>query len=315
MDTAARLANCGGKYCMIIDFFRSRNVLKKGQSIVIDSSNAPNLNWPVSQACTQAQVAEPAYDYWCSQIAEPPRVHRKQWEFVYILQALARYGMLAPGLKGLGFGVGGEPLASVFAARGVSVLATELEPSRAAEEGWIETSQHAASKQELNSRGLCSQELFDKKVDFRFMDMNFIDDDLNDQFDFCWSACALEHLGSIKNGLDFIVNSLDTLKPGGIAVHTTELNCSSDVETIESGPTVLFRQSDFIALAQRLTADGYELMMNFNLGQQLLDNYVDVPPYTQHKHLKLMFDNWITTSFGLIIRKPLHKISIEAKPS
>ncbi len=275
----------------------------RGGNVSIDSRREPELYRPVSQACTQAQMAEPAYAYWCAQIGEEARSHRKQWEFCYILQVLARYGMLAPGLRGLGFGVGGEPLAAIFAKRGVSVLATDLEPQRALESGWVETSQHAASKAELNNRAICPPEIFERLVDFRFMDMNAIDGDLTGGFDFCWSACALEHLGSIENGLEFIANSVDCLKPGGLAVHTTEFNCSSNRDTLDHASTVLFRRKDFLGLADRLAARGCRLEFNFNLGKQPLDRHVDVPPYRQDNHLKLKIDRWTSTSFGIVVRK------------
>ncbi|PNU05159.1 hypothetical protein A8V01_04425 [Novosphingobium guangzhouense] len=257
----------------------------------------------MSQACTQAQFEDPAYAYWCEQIGEVPRTHRKQWEFCYILQVLARYGMLAPGLRGLGFGVGSEPLAALFAARGVSVLGTDLEPDRAMDEGWVDTAQHAAGKEALNQRGLCPPDVFDRLVDFRFMDMNAIDPMLDGQFDFCWSACAFEHLGSIAAGLTFVERSVDTLKPGGLAVHTTEFNCSSNRDTLDNASTVLFRKRDFVELGQRLKARGCEVLFNFELGDLPLDKHVDLPPYALDNHLKLRIEQWTTTSFGIVVRK------------
>lgn len=263
---------------------------------------APLLTHPVSQACTHSQFSEVAYAYWCAAIGEVPRTHRKQWEFCYILQALAREGMLAPGLRGLGFGVGGEPLAALFATRGIHVLATDLDPECAQEKGWVETAQHAANKASLNDRGLCEPTLFDRLVDFRFMDMNAIDRDVTG-FDFCWSACALEHLGSIEHGLRFIENSIACLRPGGIAVHTTEFNCSSDEETLDHASTVLFRKRDFLELAHRLQSQGHDIDLNFDLGDGTLDTYIDLPPYNPQNHLKLQIETWVTTSFGLIVRK------------
>lgn len=262
-----------------------------------------SLTSPVSQACTASQMNEMAYAYWCHRIAEVPRQHRKQWEFCYILQALARNGMLAPGLRGLGFGVGEEPLASIIAAHGAQVLATDLEPGRAEQEGWVQTAQHAAGKKALNIRGICDAEQFDALVDFRYMDMKEINADLIGSFDFCWSACALEHLGSIDDGLAFIERSVDCLISGGVAVHTTEFNCSSNNDTLDHASTVLFRRRDFQALAKRLHQRGHSIRFNFNLGDQLLDKHVDIAPYSEDTHLKLQIGKYTTTSFGLIIRK------------
>ncbi|MCP5397088.1 MAG: class I SAM-dependent methyltransferase [Sphingomonadaceae bacterium] len=263
----------------------------------------PTLWAPVSQGCTQGQMEEPHYSYWCDRIREVPRMHRKQWEFCFILQALKTHGMLEEGRKALGFGVGMEPLAAIFADRGVSVLATDLEPEEAMGKGWVSTDQHAQSKQALNDRNICDPARFDEMVDFRFMDMNAIDPGLSGQFDFVWSACAFEHLGSIMHGLEFVVNSVKCLKPGGVAVHTTEFNCSSDKETLDNASTVLFRQRDFLLLQRRLEAMGCEMDFNFNLGEQPLDHYIDRPPYSVDEHLKLQIMRWTVTSFGLIVKK------------
>lgn len=268
-----------------------------------DSTPEPTLWAPVSQACTQAQMEEPHYAYWCNEIRELPRMHRKQWEFCFILQALKQHNMLEEGRRALGFGVGMEPLAAVFATRGVSVLATDLEPEEALDAGWVNTAQHARSKASLNDRHICDPETFDQLVDFRNMDMNAIDRDLDGQFDFVWSACAFEHLGSIMHGLEFVINSVKCLKPGGIAVHTTEFNCSSDDDTLDNASTVLFRKRDFLLLERRLKLMGAEMEFNFNLGQQPLDLHIDTPPYSEDDHLKLQIQRWAVTSFGLIVRK------------
>lgn len=270
----------------------------------ITRTELPSLTHPVSQACTRNQFDEDIYAYWCAQIDERAWLHRKQWEFCFIAQALAVHGMLAPGRRGIGFGVGSEPLAAIFASRGAIVLGTDLEPDHAAQSGWVETNQHAFSKQAMNDRGLCPADLFETNVSFRFMNMNAIPDDLG-TFDFNWSACAFEHLGSIEKGLEFVRNAARLLAPGGVAVHTTEINCSSNDETLDNAGTVLFRRRDFESLARDLLAEGFELELNFNLGEHPADNFIDVPPYLGDAHLKMQIKQFVTTSFGLIVRRPL----------
>lgn len=264
----------------------------------------PTLANPVSQACTRNQFDEPSYAYWCAQIGERPWLHRKQWEFVYIAQALSAHGMLVPGRRGLGFGVGSEPLSAIFAARGAQVLGTDLEPDHAAQKGWVETNQHAFSKQAMNDRGLCPADVFERNASFRYMNMNEIPGNLG-QFDFNWSACAFEHLGSIANGLRFIRNAARLLAPGGVAVHTTEFNCSSNDATLDNAGTVLFRRCDFEQLARELARDGFEVELNFNLGDLPADQFIDEPPFLGNAHLKMQLKKWVTTSFGLIVRRPL----------
>ena len=45
------------------------------------------------------------------------------------------------------------------------------------------------------------------------------------------------------------------------------------------------------------------MVLNFNTGDQRLDLHIDVPPYSQSNHLKLQIAQWVTTSFGVIVRK------------
>lgn len=278
---------------MNLSLFRPR----KSAPIVLNRGR-PSLARPVSQSCTRSQMDEDAYNYWCREIREAPRHHRKQWEFCYIAQVLALAGKLAPGQRGLGFGVGEEPLAALFAARGARVVATDLAPEAAEGTGWIETRQHAHSKAMLNQRYICPPDAFEENVEFRNVDMNDIPLDLG-QFDFIWSACAFEHLGSIARGGQFLRNTARMLAPGGIAVHTTELNCFSNSETIEKGDTVLFRRCDFEQFGSELADLGCELEFNFELGELPADHHVDLPPYTSNTHLKLQLDKWVTTSFGI----------------
>lgn len=256
---------------------------------------------PISQACTQTQFATPEYAHWCRRLGIGLNHHRKNWEWCYIMQVLARSGMLAPGRRGVGFAVGSEPLPDLIASFGPRILATDLEPERAKGGGWVDTNQHAANIGSLK-RGHCSDEEFNSRITFQYMDMNAIPDDLTN-YDFTWSACALEHLGSIAHGLAFIERSLDVLVPGGVAVHTTELNCSSDTETIDHNWCVLFRQSDFRNFAEKLTAKGHHIELSFDLGDLPSDKFVDVPPYKHDPHLKLQLEGFATTSYGLYITK------------
>ena len=258
-----------------------------------------------SRACTQEQFDTAEYGEWCRRMRDRPFHHRKQWEFVYIAQSLLERGMLQPGKRGLGFGVGQEPLASLFASYGCHIVATDQAPAEAQKTGWVESSQHADSLAKLNARGICEQPEFDRLVTFRAVDMNDIPCDLFD-FDFVWSSCSLEHLGSIARGLQFIARAMTCLKPGGVAVHTTEFNTSSNWDTVRWGPTVLFRRRDFEKIARTLIHQGHATELNFDLGHGELDRYVDVPPYQSSPHLKLKIGRFTSTSFGLIIQHGAH---------
>lgn len=273
--------------------------------LTISLSEEPIFEVPVSQLATQNQFLSSDFSFWSSEIKEPVRFHRKLWEMCYVPQVLKLHGFMKPGDKGLGFAVGAEPLPALFAKYGCSILATDQDLQSAINSGWAQSGQYAKSKAMLNSRGICNSEQFDRLVDLRCMDMNNIDKDLFGQFDFVWSCCSFEHLGSIKAGLDFVKNSMHCLKPGGIAIHTTEYNLSSLTNTLTKGGTVIFRRGDMIDLALDLIEMGYEVYeINFNRGSGELDAYIDCPPYKSDPHIKLQIASFHATSIGLIIRKP-----------
>lgn len=256
-----------------------------------------------SPLCRQADFETPWFAWWAESLGEGLRYHRKLWEFVFIAQALHERGVLRMGARGLGFGVGQEPLPAYFAARGCRVTATDLDVAAAADTGWIETAQHAAGVAPLQRPHLCPPDVLTARVDFRPADMTAIPADLTG-FDFCWSACALEHLGSIAAGLDFIEASLETLRPGGVAVHTTEFNLVSDEATVDFQGTVLFRDRDLRALAERLTARGHRVApLDLTPGDAPLDRYLDLPPYRAEPHLKLALEGFETTSVGVIVTR------------
>lgn len=270
-----------------------------------------------SKPSTQADLESDWAAHWCAELRVPVAFHRKLWEFVYCLQALAENGMLEPGLRGVGFGCGEEPLASYLAARGVLTTVTDLSADDSAAAGWRSTHQHLAAIEGAYKPYLVDRAVFDRSVSYRSVDMNAIPADLRD-FDFCWSICALEHLGSIQKGMDFIANSLDALKPGGLAVHTTEFNFLDDGATLDNWPTVLPQRRHFEALARRLASQGHRVApLDFDVGSKPLDRFIDIPPYpsdpglklermsgeNDSAHLKLAIDGFASTCFGLIIRK------------
>jgi len=231
-------------------------------------------------------------------------VGRKFWEWCAIAQALDERSMLQPGRHGLGFAVGTEPMASYFASRGCRVLTTDLDPKQS-DTGWIERNEHAACLQAVYHPQLLGREQFDALVDFQYADMRTLAG-LSGTYDFIWSSCALEHLGTLKAGIDFVLASSRLLKPGGVAVHTTEFNVRSDTDTIEAGPNVIYRRRDILALSELLRKQGLKLVSpDFDSGDHRFDIDYDTPPYfsSGKPHIKLEIDGQICTSYLLIVEK------------
>ena len=92
--------------------------------------------WQISELCKAEDVRTEWYKRWCKEIGEEPRLHRKQWEFAYIMQSLWERGCIAYNKKGLVFAVGTEPLPSVFANYGCTIVATDIHPEKGFELGW-----------------------------------------------------------------------------------------------------------------------------------------------------------------------------------
>jgi 2-polyprenyl-3-methyl-5-hydroxy-6-metoxy-1,4-benzoquinol methylase len=258
--------------------------------------------------CTQADLESGWAVFWADEMKLRRRYHRKLWEFVYIAQALWAGNKLAAGMHGLGFGCGNEPLPSLFAKYGVSVLATDLDAGDPASTAWTNSAQHARTAEALRKKSICPDENLLQNIVFRPQDMRNIDEDLFGRFDFCWSSCALEHLGSIGKGLDFIRNSLKTLKSGGIAVHTTEFTFDGE-PAHEKWSTVLYKEAHLIDLFDRLKQDGYSVAeVDFARGADLLDKFVDLQlkqlsprQFSSDSHLNTVYDGFVCTSVGMII--------------
>jgi hypothetical protein len=279
------------------------------------ANNALTLTYPeaesadgavILQSCLASgvQLESPAFRFWAKALDQPWRFHRKLWEFCFLCQALYEREMLQPEKRGLGFAVGEEPLPALFASYGCDVVATDLEASDERAQVWADTAQLATSAKKLERPGICDPELFRQRVSFRPVDMNSIPRDLSG-FDFTWSSCSFEHCGSIELGLDFVVNQMECLKPGGVGVHTTEFNLSSNEDTLTEGGTVIFRMKDIQRLIDRLEKAGHHVEpLSLALGKTRADRHIDTFPYADAPHLKLLLaERFVSTSIALIIRK------------
>lgn len=111
----------------------------------------------------------------------------------------------------------------------------------------------------------------------------------------------MEHVGSIELGQKFALDSMKMLKPGGLAVHTTEFTLSSSDATLESGDTVFWRKKDLIQLLSSLQSAGYDIVDQPNelclkVGTEPMDLYVDPPPFNSFNHMRLAVGGHTITS-------------------
>ncbi len=283
------------------------------QNPVLDSFFIPNAHFGSAphdapfmlyNTCSTGDFFHPEFLDICHMLDMQPNFHRKLWEFCFIVHHLERQGALSAGSRGLGFGVGAEPLTSLFAKRQVSVLATDAPKHVGVASGWRQENQHSSSINELFKSNVVDEESFRRNVAFDECDMRAIKEEYYG-FDFCWSACCLEHLGSLESGFSFITNSVEkTLQIGGIACHTTEFNLSSNDDTMESGDTVIYRRRDIEGFISDMRRRGHHVE-SFRLApdSHWMDHYVDAPPYRRNPHLRLKLGEYVSTSLGLVITR------------
>lgn len=258
----------------------------------------------VSSLCRTDQLESQAFRDWAVRLRLDFAYHRKLWEYCFVCQALDERGLLASGRRGLGFAVGREPLPALFASLGCQVLATDLDVGDPRTGVWSSTRQWAGETAALDRGGLCDPELLRERVSVRPVDMNHIPNDLGG-FDFTWSSCSFEHCGSITLGMEFLCRQMQCLKPGGVAVHTTEFNLTSNRRTITRGDTVIFRRRDIEKIVRRLIDAGHSVEpLDLTIGDHAYDQLVDRPPFERGPaHLRLVLGRYAVTSIGLIIRK------------
>jgi SAM-dependent methyltransferase len=259
-----------------------------------------------STLCHQYHFLLDQYRFWARAMKERPKFSRKQWEWFYIAQVLFERGLHASGKRGIGFGVGREPLPSLFASFGVQIVATDQSIEAAEKAGWARSAQHSIDVSALNESGICTEHMFTRLASFMAADMNDIPSSLDEQFDFCWSSCSLEHLGSLKHGFDFIENSLRVLNPGGVAVHTTEFNLSSDLDTVESPGLSIYRRCDIDEFLARIANRAFIVSpVDWTLGEGFAETVVDLPPFGRGEpHIRLKSGSYDVTSIGIVMQKP-----------
>jgi hypothetical protein len=237
------------------------------------------------------------FAYWSAALDSAPRPHRKLWEFAAVLQAMFDRGLLTPGARALGAGVGDEPVASALAKLGLEVTATDLPDVLTADR--------------VRRPNLLSQEAFEARV--RLQPWNVLAPaapEAEGGYDIVWSCGLLSQFGDVDQALTAINHSLARLRPGGWAFHT--LDFAFEAGAADSGDR-LARQS----IARLAQAGAGGLAPSFDLGDHPLDGYIDPPPFDASgpfatpalfsdrggaPHLKALIGGRAVTSYLLILR-------------
>jgi hypothetical protein len=241
-----------------------------------------------SEIVSERRFMDRNFFYWMALLKEEPRLHSNQFQYHAILDKACPMVSGSHDMpKAIGFGVGSEPIPAALVDLGFEVTATDYLDGEQARE-WQATGQLISSPMGLNNRGIADAKDFEARFHFRNMDMNDIPEHLNSSFDLVWSTCALGHIGGYQKGLDFIVRSARLLKPGGWAVHSTEIDLSHEPERFDTPSLSLYKLEDLMTLVQRLKQEGNLVMpIKETAWQGLSEKYIATEPWGEKPHLRI----------------------------
>jgi len=151
-----------------------------------------------------------------NEIREPAKFHRKQWEFGMIFLTLKKFGFLSENKKGLSLGSGNERILYSIANHVNKLVITDL---------YDKNTEWDCARTGDPDYLIKSNKPFpvdNNKLQAIRMDMRSLEFD-NDTFDFCYSSCAIEHIGGYDDFLKHLNEVYRVLKEDGIYVLTTEL--------------------------------------------------------------------------------------------
>ncbi|RMI09572.1 MAG: class I SAM-dependent methyltransferase [Calditrichaeota bacterium] len=186
----------------------------------------------ISKVCDAADWFDPEVLRIIHQeLEEAPRFHRKQWEFAMIYLALQTYGMLQPHSVGLSMGGGTERVLYSIARRIHKLTVTDLYEENT---DW-DCARFPNADEYLKAHKPFQVE--EERFEALHMDMRHLEFPDN-TFDFCYSSCAVEHIGEYPDFLQHLQEVHRVLKPGGIYAFTTEFHFGEP--TIQDAHNFLF---------------------------------------------------------------------------
>lgn len=261
------------------------------------------------KACTQADIESRWFRYWCDEMQERSRFHRRLWEYAYTLQGLNAAGALEPGARVLALVDAAHPIPSYLAGKGVKVTLAHGAGAALPEPGGFDR---------FYDDRFADRPDYLRSVEHRSVDFGALPAGL-EGYDALYSVDLAGRRGSIERGMAFVRAAMGALKPGGMAVHIFDFNYANDAQTIDDWGAVLLQRRHFEALRTALEQDGHEpSAADFSVGFQEMDRFVDLPPFDTHgtpsfdrlwrdgwqaSHLKVMVDGFAVTSFGILVRK------------
>jgi len=182
------------------------------------------------------------------ELNEFPRFHRKQWEFAMIFHALRTRGMLEDNKVGLSMGSGNELVLYSIARKVKHLTATDLYSS---ETLW--DCARAANPDEYIRKSKPFP-VDDAKLAALTMDMRKLSFKDN-FFDFAYSSCAIEHIGSDADFLQHLNEVHRVLKDGGVYILTTEFTFADATVPMPNNYLFSPEHLDRLIIASRFTPE------------------------------------------------------------
>lgn len=182
------------------------------------SNSFESSDLPLNKVCRVADAANPAWRQGYRDLGFPEGTgifHRKVWEFNQTLYGLRTLRRLPPQAVALGIGCGHEELMYFLANRLARVVATDIY-----EDGFLGGESNADVLEDP-----AKYAPFNYREDhLEVRRMNGLALDARDgTFDFVFCLSSIEHFGRIADKLRALREMYRVLKPGGVAVVTTEV--------------------------------------------------------------------------------------------
>ena len=273
-----------------------------------------------SKLCDAFDWFDPEFDRIVSaELEDPPRLHRKQWEFAQIFRALQGLGCLNPRSSGLSMGGGHERLLYAVARHVGHLTVTDLYESGSA---WDEA---RIDDPDRSLKAAAPFEIDPSRLTARRMDMRALEFP-DGSFEFCYSSCAIEHIGEHDDFLRHLQEVRRVLTDDGVYVLTTEFHYGDDVIP---APHNYYFSSGFLdglmraaSLATFEGVDGSVWQHAFN--RPLPANLTNLCAHpasgvtgmllTSAPHVHLLNGGLPFTSLSLVLRKPVPGIRPASRP-
>jgi SAM-dependent methyltransferase len=198
-----------------------------------------------------------------NELQESARLHRKQWEFAMIFLTLQKLDLLKSDKIGLSLGGGNERVLYSIAKHIKKLYVTDLYDDN--------TSWDCARTSDPNEFIKASMPfpIDVEKIQAIRMDMRNLDFGDN-SFDFCYSSCAIEHIGKDEDFIQHFNEVNRVLKEGGVYVLTTELQFGD--ETIRDQNNYIFSREHLSSL---ISESNLDFLYDVNVG--LSENEINHP--------------------------------------